>query len=579
MAGLPKPETMRMVMIACLKRDSDFVVGALHRSGVLEISEPHALASGALERSKAKERADALASLLLKFRAYMSTLPKPSRALDRGRPLEYDALLKRADEVSPVMDGELEEYYAKVREIDDRIRRVSSRERDVSSRADEVASQVGLLLGSSEEKTAQLRQKIETLARQFEARHSIERGVQMERLELEKKALAGRELSALSEKWYGTVAALEEMLRIAHEEAEAFVRFGETKSAIAIEGWVPAADYRKLSDMVSGLGVPVVLTPVAGTRGAPTKLSNPGVARPFENLVRLVGVPAYGGFDPTIFFAITFPLFYGLMLGDMGYGLLIFAGAFFLRRSSKGAMKDLLMVMLLASLSGIFFGAIFGEFFGNLGHEKFGLKPIWADRLEEVQILIPVTIIIGIIQVNLGLILGFLDAANHDLKHAILGKLSWVIFQLGIYVAVLSKLSILPAALTPVGTILAVAGFFMLMAGEGFKGILEIIGLVSNVLSYTRLLAIGLASAGMALAVNNLADQAAGVGPIGLLIAAIIAITGHGINLLLGIIGPFIHSARLHYVEFFGKFFEGTGRLYNPFRIRREITSPAEPES
>ncbi len=578
MARLPKPEPMKRVMIACLKRDSDTVVAALHRIGTVEISEPRALGAGTLERSRARARADVLASLLLKFRAYLSTLPKTG-TVEKGHALDYEAMLKMADGVSSELDAELAAYYAKVQEIDERIQRVSSRERDVSSKADEVASQVSSLLGSSEEKRATLRQKIETLARQFEAQRSVDRMVQVEKLEGEKKALAGRELGALSEKWHGTIAAMEEMLRIAHEEAEAFVRFGETKSAIAIEGWVPETDYQKLSDLMSNLGAPVVLAPVAGTTGAPTKLSNPEIARPFENLVKLIGVPAYSGFDPTIFFAITFPLFYGLMLGDMGYGLLIFAGAFFLRRNSKGVMKDLLTVMMLASVSGMLFGAVFGEFFGSLGHEKFGLQPIWKDRLEEVQILIPVTIIIGILQVNLGLILGFLDAARHDIRHAILGKLSWIIFQLGIYAAVLSKLSILPAGLTLAGALVAVAGFVMLLAGEGFKGVLEIIGLVSNILSYTRLLAIGLASAGMALAVNKLADQAAAAGPIGFVIAIIVAIVGHGINLALGIIGPFIHSARLHYVEFFGKFFEGTGRLYNPFSIKREITAPTEPES
>lgn len=573
MVRLPKPEPMRRVMIACLKRDSDTVVEALHRIGILEISEPRALCAGTIERSRAKERADRLASLLLKFHAYLSTLPKPGIIGKGQQSLSYEAMLKKADEVSVALDRELELYYTRVQEIDEKIRQVSSRERDVSSKADEVASQVGSLLGSGEEKRAALRQKIETLARGFEAQRSVDRMVQMEALEGEKTALAAKELSALSEKWYGTVAAIEEMLRIAHEEGEAFVRFGETKSAIAIEGWVPETDYPRLVALLSGLGVPVATAPLTGIKGAPTKLSNPGVARPFENLVTLVGVPAYTGLDPTIFFAITFPLFYGLMLGDIGYGLLILAGAFFLSRKSEGVMKDLLTVMMFASISGILFGAIFGEFFGSLGHEKFGLQPIWKDRLEEVQILIPVTLIIGILQVNLGLILGFLEALQHDLKHALLGKLSWIILQLGIYVAVLSKLSILPAGLMMGGAAVGVVGFFMLLAGEGFKGVLEIIGLVSNILSYTRLLAIGLASAGMALAVNKLADQAAALGPIGLVVAAVVVIIGHGVNLALGIIGPFIHSVRLHYVEFFGKFFEGTGRLYNPFKIKREITS------
>ncbi len=107
MVRLPKPEPMRRVMIACLKRDSDTVVAALHRIGILEISEPRALGAGTIERSRAKERADRLASLLLKFHAYLSTLPKPGIVGKGQQSLGYEAMLKKADEVSVALDREL----------------------------------------------------------------------------------------------------------------------------------------------------------------------------------------------------------------------------------------------------------------------------------------------------------------------------------------------------------------------------------------------------------------------------------------------------------------------------------------
>jgi V/A-type H+-transporting ATPase subunit I len=199
------------------------------------------------------------------------------------------------------------------------------------------------------------------------------------------------------------------------------------------------------------------------------------------------------------------------------------------------------------------------------------------------------TLVIGILHVMIGLIIGFRNkVVEHDLKHAIYAKGSWIMILIG-GVAAIAKLMPAMMAKTGVpnsdpiflaGVVLTLAGIVLLIKGEGFISILEIPTILSNVLSYSRILAIGLSSAGIALAVNTLSmnlfikpDDVWFGGGIFLAIAGVVILfIGHLINLLLGILGPGLHSLRLQYVEFFTKFYEGGGKKYTPFGYNRKYT-------
>jgi V/A-type H+-transporting ATPase subunit I len=206
-----------------------------------------------------------------------------------------------------------------------------------------------------------------------------------------------------------------------------------------------------------------------------------------------------------------------------------------------------------------------------------------------VKLLLLITLFIGVAHIFLGLIIGFRNTVvEHDLKHAIFAKGSWMMILIG-GVAVIAKLMPAMMSKSPIplsdpvlvgGLVLGLIGIILLIKGEGFISILELPTLLSNVLSYSRILAIGLSSAGIALAVNTLAMNLfirpngvlLGKGILLALVGVVILFIGHLINLLLGILGPGIHSLRLQYVEFFTKFYEGGGKKYTPFGYNRKYT-------
>jgi V/A-type H+-transporting ATPase subunit I len=339
----------------------------------------------------------------------------------------------------------------------------------------------------------------------------------------------------------------------------------------------------------------------------PIELENPGPAKPFELLINTFATPKYGEIDPASLVFITFPLFYAIMLGDVGYGILIAGLAVVIKNKFKsGGLNALALILFLSAVLSILLGVIYGEFFGfplfNVevnGEMEYGLLGIAGPaiagihipvhRFESVQSLLLITLVIGIVHIFLGLVLGFRNITiEHGLKHAIYEKGSWMMILIG-GVAAIAKL--MPALMSklpvqsndPVfagGVGLAVIGIILLIKGEGFISIMEIPTLLSNVLSYARILAIGLSSAGIALAVNTLSmklfirpDGVLLGGGIGLaLVGVLILLIGHLINLLLGILGPGLHSLRLQYVEFFTKFYEGGGNKYVPFGYNRKYT-------
>ncbi|MBC7114134.1 MAG: V-type ATP synthase subunit I [Archaeoglobi archaeon] len=398
-----------------------------------------------------------------------------------------------------------------------------------------------------------------------------------------------RRIEELKEKYAGMLLACEEYLAIEVEKAEAPLRFATSDNFFVIDGWVPSERIEELYSSLQDFRLHI--TEVSSMEEPPVSLKHSKPISPFKLLIDIFSTPRYNEIDPTLLIFITFPIFYGFMLGDVGYGLLIAIMSLMIKRKMKGeSWQSLASIGLYSAILSIIFGLIYGEFFGFpiYGEESiFGLTHFHAPlhRFHEVVELLMISLIIGVTHISLGLFIGLRNAAAlHGWREAIYGKLCWILMLFGGILIVYGLLPPLmrgiPVAqlnffspLILLGVILLIAGVLLLVIGEGPIMIMEIPTLLSNVISYSRLLAIGLSSVGIALAVNTISFELfISKGGFFLLLGALVLLFGHSLNLALGIIGPGLHSLRLHYVEFFTKFFEGGGKKYSPFgRIRKYL--------
>lgn len=356
------------------------------------------------------------------------------------------------------------------------------------------------------------------------------------------------------------IVNIEHSLNELIEKSEAPLKFATSKRAFVVEGWVPTNKLDVVEKRISNVAKEKISLEILETEETPpAKLDNPKTIQPFEMFLDMNAYPGKYDFDPTIILSFTFSMFFGFMLGDMGYGLLLLIVSILAFRKLKGTMKSLSYILLLSSFFTILFGGLFGEFFG------FDIIKAQINRFHEVNKMITISIILGFIHISTGLVLGFITKfKEHGLMHAILEKGSWLIMEMA---AVSIALGVMMgiATLTYVGAFLMLSSIAMIIKGEGIKGAIEIPGLFSNILSYMRLFAVGLASVALAVVVNDIAVGMFKNGLVGFFTAALVFVLGHSINMMLGIIGPFLHSLRLHYFEFFTKFFEGGGKPYYPF--------------
>lgn len=386
------------------------------------------------------------------------------------------------------------------------------------------------------------------------------------------------ELLSLSHEWLPRLQWWRTCLRDSLDEIDVMAHFGETDQTFVLAGWVAksamAEVQRALANTV-GEGVILQNIPVtaAERKHAPVRLVNPAPVRPFQSLVRLFSLPRYEGIDPSLLMAIFLPLFFGMILGDVGYGtLLLLLCLLALRRLSQpGTSRDVVKVLAMGSGWSILFGFLYGEAFGTLG-EEFGLHAIWFDRAsaEQVTSLLLLSIAVGVVHVTLGLVLGVWEAAKERSQHLLLERGGMLVGLIGLFLIVATVADQLPDGFMNPGVAVLLVGIVLLSVPLGWLGVLlgpiEFIGLIGNILSYLRIAAVGLASVYMAQLANEVAGLMGSV-----IVGVIIAVLIHALNLVLGAFSPTIHSLRLHYVEFFRKFYEGGGESFEPFQSRQAL--------
>jgi len=414
-------------------------------------------------------------------------------------------------------------------------------------------------------------------------------------------------IAALKEQQAQFLATCDEYLKSDLEQAEAPLRFATTDQAFLVEGWVPVKEVERVK---AGLSLATegkaLVTEVQEDPHhpvpAPVEYDNPVFARPTQLLMDTYARPRYDELDPTLLVAIIFPIFFGLILGDVGYGLILLAASLGLRKIiPAGEGQALLKVMRNGAIASIFFGLLFSEFFGfklpwepvlysrhlSMGGEEAGHGPMVIE-------LLVLSIWIGILHITLGRILG---AINHGRHHGIRGaipQLGWIASMWGLLILIWSIVAI-PVMPDLTGAPVVVAGLtitgfvglallilgVVAIASESALELTEFPTIISHTMSYARIVAIGLSSVAIAVVINFVSIgmliepniENFSVGSIFfILLGIVVFLAGHLLNTALGLVGGALQSLRLQYVEFFTKFYKGGGEKFNPFGTIRRFT-------
>ncbi|MCK5686054.1 hypothetical protein KAJ27_18120 [bacterium] len=342
----------------------------------------------------------------------------------------------------------------------------------------------------------------------------------------------------------------------------------QTEQCIIVNGWIPEV---KLIDFEKSLedcwGETAILNELGiihdEIESIPTLYKNPKFSNRFENLLKLFPPAAYGSYDPTVLNSLTFPLFFGFMLGDIGYGLLIVGLACYLLKKLDEPFGFVGTIMLYCGISSVVFGVIYWEFLGDMidNIRLFSFLPL-LHRQHHVKELMIISMLIGGVHISMGFIIGALKELSKKKTKKALGEISVVVFIWSTFIIVgsLNIFAVLPSYMLSPSILIMVASMVIIFITSGFFSIMELFSTLSNILSYTRLMAIGFSSVILANIANVLGNSVSNV-----IIGILTGLIFHLINLVLGMFGPTIHALRLHYVEFMPKFYEASGKDYKPF--------------
>lgn len=381
-------------------------------------------------------------------------------------------------------------------------------------------------------------------------------------------------LAALSDKWSIKLIALKMAIQDRIAELTIPNTLAQTDLTFVISGWLPKKYYDDLTKSIAkefrdAVFVEKLKLTAEEMEEAPVVYENPRWAKPYELVMGIFQKPMYGTIDPTPYMAIAFPIFFGLIVGDMGIGAFLLAVTLFCRWRYKSVIwvKPVTTIAVMASLSSILFGVVYGEFFGNileLNHlireiHIMGIKfPI--NRIDAMMPMLMLSIGIGAVQVSLGLVLGVVNSIKRKAKKHLAEKVGMLIVLFAIFTIVGAVVLEVQQLMTP-SYVAILIGVVMLIYGAGLMGVIEIFGTLGNIFSYTRILAIGLAGMVLAMVANEM------VGAMGsVFIGIIVALLLHALNIVIAAFSPTIHAFRLNVVEFHKQFVEYGGQAYKPFK-------------
>ncbi len=374
---------------------------------------------------------------------------------------------------------------------------------------------------------------------------------------------------------------------VRRDEAKVRSKLLNTETAFTFDGWVPEAAESKLDALLQKYTCYFETEePAEDEEDVPVQLKHNKFFTPIEFITGMYSLPNFHEVDPTSIFAIFYIIFFGIMFGDVGYGLLLVIGTWIAIHKGKlyeGSAYKLMKVLFYSGFSSIFWGIMFGSFFGDLipvvastfFDKTITINPLWLDPAKEPMIFLVFSCGLGVVHLFVGMgIKAYEQIKAHQYLEACKDVLAWYLIVLGLILLLFGS-QVSPSA-PGIGKWMAIVGVAMafilpFITNKGISkglGIWDlysgITGNLSDILSYSRLLGLGLASTSIAQVFNFLASMG-GKGVVGVVMFLVVGLLGHALNFSINALGAFVHSCRLQYVEFFGRFYEGGGRQFEPF--------------
>jgi V/A-type H+-transporting ATPase subunit I len=378
---------------------------------------------------------------------------------------------------------------------------------------------------------------------------------------------------------------------------------GTTRKAGMVEGWIRAAEYEKLTNDIESKISAAEVTKIEPDEGEepPIELTNRRLIQPFEVITEMYGMPHSKEVDPTPLAAPFFALFFGICITDAGYGIVLVALSLFLMKYLHTGRKFLwlifaggMMTILMGAVTGGWFGItdeVLPSWLGFVGSFRNALMQF--DPMKQPMVMFALAIGLGFIQVTFGLLIEMIE--NFRKKRIMAGvfeQMTWVVLIWSAALFGAGKMGYISGAYVPgfktaaIVAALGIVGFTnrvsknpVIRIGAGIYRLYGATGFLGDILSYTRLLALGLATGGIAMVVNLVALMARDIPIIGWPAMIVVLVGGHTFNIAVNALGGFVHSARLQYVEFYPKFFEGGGKPFKPFRRELKYTRLVEEQS
>jgi len=392
---------------------------------------------------------------------------------------------------------------------------------------------------------------------------------------------AKAEATALAKELPG-LKALHDVLLTKNARIEAKKKTARTQRTAVICGWVPVESVEAVENILKEKDCAYSFDDPTDEDDVPVKLKNNSYARNFEPIMEMYALPKYRRFDPTFVMSVFYAVIFGLMFADVGYGAVLLCGciAGLKLLHPKEGLRRMLTMFAFCSVSCMIGGVLFGGYFGDLpqalakgfgGAENTSSTALLFDMIEEPMSFLVVALAVGAAHLLFGMGIQFyVLAKSGKILDAVFDVGSWFLLFAGIGVYFISSTA---------GLITGAAGALMLILtqgrhekniimklGKGIMSLYDIVSYASDLLSYSRVLALGLASAVIASVINLLGTMGgASVG--GIIMFVAVFLIGHTINFLVNILGTYVHTSRLQYIEFFGKFFEAGGREFSPLKI------------